>query len=185
MSLLGESAQLQAACELIKDATLQKFTIDILQRAPESFWTIPASSSGKHHPEQSNGEGGLVRHILACLYMARETFCMYSATEEEQDCVIAAIIMHDIGKAMNEPHDIVCAQALRYARGKSEDSLLLKTIAGVRWHMGKWSTGSTDCAYEERGPKRFPEDFTRIEQMVHLADYYASRKRVNLSKLDI
>lgn len=183
MSIHDEAAQLQAACQLIKNTELRLFTEGILQAVPEQFWTIAASSTGKHHPEQSNGEGGLVRHILATLYFARETFCMYSASEEEQDCVIAALLMHDIGKAMNEPHDIVAAQQLRWK--KSESPFVKAAIEGVRWHMGKWSTGSTDCQVEERGNKVFPQDFSRIEQMVHLSDYYASRKRVNLTKLEV
>ena len=149
----------------------------------DKFWTIPASSSGKYHPEQSRGEGGLVRHILGTLYFAREWFEVYSATQVEKDVVIAALILHDIGKTMHEPHDIVGAQALRW--DKSEEPMIQLAISGVRWHMGPWATGSTKCHPDEQGPRKFPEDFSRIEQIVHLSDYATSRKRVNLTKLDI
>lgn len=182
---MSEREQLMKAVDLIQDKTLRDWVENLLSVQSEAFWAISASSSDKYHPEQSRGEGGLVRHILATLYFAREFFCCFNAEQNEQDCVIAALLLHDIGKAMNEPHDIVGAQALRYAADKSEDCMILRTIAGVRWHMGSWALGSTACHKDERGSKRFPEDFSRIEQMVHLSDYAASRKRVNLTKLDL
>lgn len=180
---MTEKEQLFEAVQLIVHDELRSWVQGHLIAQPEKFWTVPASSSGKHHPEQSNGEGGLVRHILATIYFAREWFCCYSATQDEKDCVIAALILHDIGEVMNEPHDIVGAQALRWKT--TEDPMILAAIAGVRWHMGPWATGSTLCHPAERGTACFPEDFSRINQMVHLSDYAASRKRVNLTKLEI
>lgn len=181
---MTEQEMLQDEVSGIKDEALRIFVQKIMDKVPSMFWSIPASSSGKYHQEQSRGEGGLVRHVLATLYFAREFFCCYSATDEEKDCVIAALIMHDIAKAIAEPHDIVGAQFIRY-ENKGDNSLIAQAIAGVRWHMGPWATGSTQCHRDERGDKRFPEDFSRVDQMVHLSDYAASRKRVNLTKLGV
>lgn len=179
-----QTTQINMQINTILNEELRNFVKSILDKVPEKFWTIPASSSGKHHPEQSNGEGGLVRHILATLYFAREFCIVYSASEDEQDIVKASLLLHDIGKAIAEPHDIVGAQVLRWA-DKTSNPLIQATIAGVRWHMGPWSTGSTLCHKDERGFRSFPEGFTRVEQIVHLSDYAASRKRVNLTKLGV
>jgi hypothetical protein len=167
----------------IVDMDLRAFVFKALEKVPETFWEIPASSTGKHHPEQSNGPGGLVRHILAGLYFVRELCIPYSATQEEKDACVAAMILHDVGKAIAEPHDIVWATQLRWIAGKNDSWILQAAIAGVRWHMGPWSTGSTMCHNDEKGDKVFPDHFSRIEQIVHLADYAASRKRVNMTKL--
>lgn len=169
--------------DTISDGLLRDFVKEVLEnKTPDAFWTIPASSSGKHHPEQSNGEGGLVRHILAGLYFVREFCIAYSADESEKDICIASMILHDIGKAIAEPHDIVLTRQLSWMLKDNYDTYgISMTVNAVRWHMGKWSTGSTD-GYEP-GNRKFPEDFSRIEQIVHLADYAASRKRVNLTKL--
>ena len=35
------------------------------EETPDYFWTDGASSSGKYHPQFSQGEGGLVRHTKA------------------------------------------------------------------------------------------------------------------------
>jgi len=155
----------------IVDIELEEFTLTALLQAPDSYWEIPASTTSKHHPPQSNGEGGLVRHVLAGLYFIKEFCTAYSATQDECDCCIAAMVLHDVGKAIGHPHDVVWASVL------SPTNELTKTaINAVRFHMGKWST--------DIGNKTFPEDFSRIEQIVHLADYAASRKRIRLSSLD-
>lgn len=184
---MTERNQLLQSATLIKNELVSTFTLAALSNVPEKFWTIPASSTGKHHPEQSNGEGGLVRHVLATLYFARELFCCYSCTQDEQDIIYAALMLHDIGKAMDEPHDIVAATNLRwlYKDQKLVSPMILAVIDGVRWHMGKWATGATDCHEDERGSKTFPTSFTRTSMIVHLADYAASRKRVNLTKLEL
>lgn len=52
-------------CELskIKDENIKKSTEYILNLLPDYFYTMPASTSGKYHPEFSLGEKGLVRHV--------------------------------------------------------------------------------------------------------------------------
>lgn len=47
---------------LIKNVDLRKLVELSLQSAPDYFFTIPASSTGKYHPQYALGEGGLVRH---------------------------------------------------------------------------------------------------------------------------
>lgn len=180
---MTERDQLYDEINTITNEDLRNFVRIAFKKIPESFYDIAASSTGKHHPEQSNGQGGLVRHILAGLYFIREICIPYGASDEEMDCCIAAMILHDVGKAIAEPHDIVWATELRWLAGKTTSWMIAEAINGVRWHMGPWSTGSTMCHHDEKGSKKFPQDFSRIEQIVHLADYAASRKRVNLTKL--
>lgn len=171
----------------ISDEKLRIFTQMAIEQAPYAFWTIPASSTGKHHPPQSQGEGGLVRHVLAALYFGREFCIAYCLDQEQRDIITSALLLHDIGKAIAEPHDIVYATKLRrlYKKNFADNMLIDATISCVRWHMGRWSTGSSDCQYEEHGDKLFPNGFSMLEQIVHLADYAASRKRCDLTKLEI
>lgn len=181
---MSDYYQMLAEIETIQDESLRLFVTKTILKAPEKYWLIPASSSGKYHPAQSLGEGGLLRHILAALYFGREFCHAYSATEAEIDYVQAALILHDVGKAIAEPHDIVWATELRSMAKESFDTDAVRVvIQAVRNHMGVWSTGSMQCQLDERGPKRFPEDFSRVDQIVHLADFAASRKRVDLTKL--
>jgi hypothetical protein len=167
----------------INNEEIKRFVTEALKKVDRQFWLIPASSTGKYHPKQSNGKGGLVRHILAALYFAHEFFYNYPVTEDQKDVVVGALLLHDIGKSMNEPHDIVAATNLRRLANKYITDNIADLISCVRWHMGPWSTGSTMCHIDERGGKEWPQDFTMLEQIVHLSDYAASRKRVNLTKL--
>lgn len=176
---MNEQEQLYAEVELIKDEQLKVFTMAGLAITPNAFWHLPASKTGKYHPEQSLGEAGLVRHVLATIYFAKELYTCYNCTKHEKDIILSACILHDIGKAMYEPHDIVAATALRYMY-KGDYQPVFAAIYAVRWHNGKWSTGATDCERSERGEVAFPDSFTRTSQVVHIADYISSRKRVRL-----
>ena len=51
--------------ENIKNETIKKSCIDILESAPDYFFEIPASSTGKYHPQYALGSGGLIRHTKA------------------------------------------------------------------------------------------------------------------------
>ena len=71
------------------------------EAVPDYFWTDGASSSGKYHPEFSQGVGGLVRHTKAVVMFAEELLRMSSYAymrEEYKDYVIAACIIHDTAK---------------------------------------------------------------------------------------
>ena len=41
---------------------------------PDYFFEIPASSTGKYHPNYALGEGGLVRHTKVAVRIAYELF---------------------------------------------------------------------------------------------------------------
>ncbi len=184
-SHLYYSSLLFKQLELINNLAIKSFVVEALNKVPAKFHTIAASSTGKHHPSQSNGVGGLVRHILATLYFAKELFYAYDTPIPSRDIIIGALILHDIGKAMDEPHDIVATTSLRWLARSYNNTDINAVVEGVRWHMGRWATGSTDCNPLEVGQKFWPHSFTEIEQIVHLADYMASRKRVDLTRLGI
>lgn len=182
---MTEKETLMSYTDCIKHEVVKAFTVKALNDAPYIFWTIPASSSGKHHPKLAQDEAGLIRHTLAALYFGRELCIAYGLNSDECDVVKSALILHDVAKALAEPHDIVYATKLRwYAREEYDHPLVLSVIDCVRWHMGRWATGSTACQPAERGSKVYPKDFSILEQVVHLADYAASRKRIDLIKLE-
>ena len=45
---------------------------ELILDMPEYVWTIPASSSGKYHPESDLGTGGLIRHMMSVAKIADE-----------------------------------------------------------------------------------------------------------------
>ena len=61
----------------IQDRAIKKFTQEALSatynetlyKNHRNFFIDPSSSSGKHHPPEDNGEGGIVRHLLKSAFV--------------------------------------------------------------------------------------------------------------------
>ena len=71
------------------------------EKVPKYFWEIGASSTGKFHPQFSQGEGGLVRHVKAVVMFAEELLRMSSydyMPVAYNDYVIAACLILDCAK---------------------------------------------------------------------------------------
>ena len=83
----------------IKDERIRKSCEIILDMLPDYFYEIPASSTGKYHPEFSLGECGLVRHVKVATRLAKELLdnpCIGDKyTENEKDIMIFTLILHD------------------------------------------------------------------------------------------
>jgi len=50
--------------ERINDSGVKNFVKIALDNAVEQFWLCPSSSTGKYHPLEDQGEGGLIRHLI-------------------------------------------------------------------------------------------------------------------------
>lgn len=155
----------------------------LLEATPDYFWTDGASSSGKYHPQFSQGEGGLVRHTKAVVMFAEELLRMSSYAymrEEYKDYVIAACILHDTAKygideydkKAYKDHAANAAKAFKHFCDTCTDyepsEFLLNAIAA---HMGQWSTEKED------------RPFTNIDRCVHMADYMASRSFIDIPQI--
>lgn len=166
-------------CDTIGNPLIRKFTYDQLTtNTPEYFKTVPASSSGKYHPEYALGVGGLVRHTIAALmfinFMLELKFWQTGEadqaglylSDDDKDRMRSAIILHDTRKAGSSDagnkadyrdHELQARDSVNKALRQS-DSRVGDIIAA---HMGQW------------GAKK-PANLQEI--LVHLADYLASRK---------
>lgn len=54
----------------INDQKLKTFAIKLLTEAPDYFFTVPASSSGKYHPYFAREENDLVKHTRCVVFFA-------------------------------------------------------------------------------------------------------------------
>ena len=153
------------------------------EETPNYFWTDGASSSGKYHPQFSQGVGGLVRHTKAVVMFAEELLRMSSYAymkDEYKDYVIAACILHDtckygIGefdKAEYKNHAANAAKAFaEYAEQVMDYKPSEFLLNAIRSHMGQWSTEKED------------RPFTAIDRCVHMADYMASRSFIDIPQI--
>lgn len=156
--------------EKIEHPTIKKFVMDALYYyVPDSFFYIPASSSGKYHPTYSLGTGGLVRHTMAALYFAEELFPLYEGefTSRQKDYIRAALILHDTRKP-SKTHPIEVKLMLEPLRDKYA-RIFDQVIGLIESHMGQWDYFG-----------KFPTPKSSTQKFVHLCDFLASRKEVSV-----
>ncbi|HIU40540.1 MAG TPA: HD domain-containing protein [Candidatus Aphodocola excrementigallinarum] len=156
-----------------------KILIDLL---PDYFFTVPASSTGKYHPSFALGDGGLVRHTKVAVRIAKELFNDESVsgayTHNEKDLMMMALIMHDGLKSglkksqyTNFDHPLLVSNYIKENKDKltlneKEVNFLCSVIES---HMGPWNTNNYSNVV-------LPKPETRYQRFVHMCDYLASRK---------
>lgn len=174
---------------LIENQKLRNLVEKVLEAAPDYFYTMPASTTGKYHPEYSLGEGGLVRHTKAAVKIADCLLGleMYSKLKVFKDQIIAALILHDSVKkgrdgsqwtSITHPldaADLFIEVANKEQLIKTEDVELIADM--IKSHMGQWNTDRNGCEV-------LPKPETPAQKFVHQCDYLASRKFITVEELN-
>ena len=159
-----------------------KIMVDLL---PNYFFEVPASSTGKYHPEFSLGDGGLVRHTKFAVRIAHELYSDESVTgtfnQNEKDLMIFALVLHDGLKSglikeeyTKVDHPVLVANYIRDNKDKltlteNEIEFICNVIES---HMGPWNT-------DYKGNEVLPKPINKYQRFVHMCDFLASRKFLN------
>lgn len=172
----------------LENDDMKKFFKAIVKAAPEYFWSVPASSTGKYHPSYALGDGGLVRHTCAVVRFLNHTFdieCMNHWTSRERDLLRLSGMAHDmlksgtqeeyeVNKYTKHEHPLLAANMImglgtKYLP-KEEVDIMVATIAS---HMGQWNTS-------QHSSIELPKPVTKYQIALHWADYMASRKDIEV-----
>lgn len=172
----------------ISNPDIKDFVLEVFDKlTPDYFWTCPASTSGKYHPQISLGQGGLIRHTKLAVWWGIELSRAFNMGTKEIDYIIASLLLHDLRKngesldfrgypTMSDAtkrHGGVLAQMivdLNISIDQMAKDIIIQSIAG---HMGVW-TGSE---FQKDVFLNTQDSLARtINTIVHLADYAASRK---------
>lgn len=164
-----------------------KIMVDLL---PDYFFEVPASSTGKYHPEFSLGNGGLLRHSKFAAKLAYEMYNDESITgtfnQDEKDLMIFSLLLHDGLKSGLEKeeytrfdHPILMAN---YIRDNSDKLTLTKgeiefIATCIETHMGPWIT-------DYQGNEILKKPVNKYQKFVHMCDFLASRKFINTKYKD-
>ena len=175
------TAPLADLIALIQTPAIRHLVQEHLLRAPAAFWSAPASTSGKYHPAYAAGEGGLVRHTRAVAHITLHLCEMIDATATDRDLALAAALCHDSHKVLrpgeytNFLHPVIAADEMRYIAttlGHEQYTAYAHTIANaIASHMGRWNSSP-------RHRKTLPLPDSCLAELVHTADYLASRKHL-------
>jgi hypothetical protein len=171
----------------IIDKNILELTKKILIAAPKYFWKVPASSTGKYHPKLSLGDGGLVRHVKACINIAHEMFRNETVLsvffekdlkQKGKDIIIAALLLHDICKSgIGDVEEKYCSashpllvRTLCREKKIEGGSTLEYILQLIETHMGEWTKDFVTKQDILKKPS------SNAQKFVHMIDYMASRK---------
>lgn len=181
----------------IKNDDIREFAEKVLDDAPNYFFHVAASSTGKYHPQYALGDGGLMRHTKAVIRFYNHIMSIEQNsalfTEREIDLGRVACLAHDIQKSGNSEyyeeksndgknkvftvfnHPLLAAKYILNYKDKYLTEKELKFIAlAIGSHMGQWNT-------DKRNPDIvLPKPKTEMQKIVHLSDYLASRKDIDV-----
>lgn len=162
----------------------------MLSKAPDYFYEIPASSTGKYHPIINQGKGGLINHVKLTVAVARDSFKLerFAFNEKQQDLIIISVLLHDIYKCGQNPtkdeisgsktdfeHPRLAAEFIKkcneYLKTKGQaiqEEDLNCIYSCVISHMGQWN--------KKEGFEDLPKPVSPEQICVSNADYMASRR---------
>ena len=170
----------------IKDHKLVKDVKYLVSMLPDYFFEVPASSTGKYHPKYALGDGGLVRHTKSAVRMAYELLSNPiiggKYTLHEKDLMIIALILHDGLKSGKEKsqytkveHPLLATEFIKdhmdHLEMDDEDIEFICEV--ISSHMGAWNK-------DFDGNEVLPIPKTKYQSFVHMCDYLASRKFINV-----
>lgn len=168
---------------------IKEYAKKCIETIPEYFYEVPASSTGKYHPDYAcTVPLGLAKHTVALVKFLNHMFGIESISNmfssRERDLLRLAGIMHDSRKSggqedykknkyTNFDHPLQAAEVVRHVEGlpESEIEYICHVIES---HMGQWNT-------DKRNPGVvLPKPTDNAQIILHLADYLASRKDIEV-----
>ena len=169
----------------IKDDKIREDLKYLVSNLPDYFFEIEASSTGKYHPKFASGEHGLVRHTKVAVRIAYELMnnsALNNFTNREKDLIILALTLHD-GLKCGSPkekytrvdHPLLASSFIKEHKDKlslsDEDIDFVSSV--ISTHMGNWNT-------DYNGNEVLPKPKNKYQRFVHMCDFLASRKVINV-----
>lgn len=174
----------------IQNNDIREFAATLIKKLPDYIWHVGASSTGKYHPAYSLGEGGLMRHSIAVVRFLNFFFELeqYNTkfTDREMDLMRVAALVHDGRKSGEQAdyerskftrfdHPIQMANVIRSYDGKYLNHDEIEFVATcIESHMGSWNT-------DKKSSIVLPKPANVYQELIHLADYLASRKDLTMA----
>lgn len=173
----------------IKNDRIRESARALIEKVPEYFFHEAASSTGKYHPDFSQGEGWLLRHTKAAVRIAyeilsTETFGDFY-TDDEKDLMILAIILHDSVKRGNNEaytrfdHPLLASKLVKENKDltKLTEEEINLICSSIETHMGQWTK-------DYNGNEVLEKPKTKYQRFIHLCDYLSSKMFLDV-KFDV
>ena len=184
---MNKVAVFERELKYIKKDSYRNDAMYLIDALPDYFFEIPAASTGKYHPAYAQGDGGLVRHTKAAVRIAYELLenptIGNKYTADEKDLMLIGLMIHDglkLGKERNKytqfNHPLLIGEFLKENKKNlnfSDEELQFISDV-VASHMGPWTK-------DYDGNEVLPYPKTKYQNFVHMCDFLASRKVININ----
>lgn len=198
--MLNKIKEVETELNYIDASWIRELTKRIVNHIPDYFFEIPASSTGKYHPEYATGYGGLLRHVKAACKLAKDILSLESIgakfDSELRDMILAALLLHDACKSgypnqskyTMHDHPLLAADLVRdslevmLSEAELDDDTSaynnIKTYIDtvcelIESHMGEWNVNRYSKTI-------LPKPRSEAAAFVHMIDYLASRKYITV-----
>lgn len=159
---------LQSELNLIKDLTIKTFATACIDTLPK-YWRKPSAYHEGHHPKDELVEWGNLKHVKRVIKIAIMLSEIENLSTHENDLLIAATLIHDIGKygidgnadKILTNHPMLVSQMVN--KYNFDDATSNDVLTIVESHMGRWG---------------IPRPSTLLQWICHYADYIASRDSI-------
>ena len=179
----------QPILNTFENEDIKEFTAVLIDGLPDYIWRVGASSTGKYHPSYSLGDGGLMRHQLAVVrflnfFLELEQYSS-KIDNRKRDLMRVAALIHDGRKSGTQEdyekskytkfnHPMLMADIIRSYDGQYLNHEEIEFIANIiSKHMGQWNV-------DKKTGIILPKPDDLYSELVHLADYLASRKSLTM-----
>lgn len=174
----------------IKDDKIRDDLKYLVSNLPDYFFEIEASSTGKYHPKFASGKNGLVRHTKVAVRIAYELMenpAICNFTDREKDLIIMALTLHDglkcgtvKEKYTRFDHPLLASSFVKEYKDKLSlnDDDIEFICSVISTHMGNWNI-------DYNGNEVLPKPKNKYQRFVHMCDFLASRKVINVEFNDI
>lgn len=174
--------------DTFENEDIKNFAKECIETIPTYFFNVGASSTGKYHPQYALGDLGLARHTCALVRFLNHILTVdcykNDFTSRERDLLRVAGIMHDSRKSGDDEdyakskftkfeHPILAANEVRTVIGFIPEEEIELVANMIESHMGQWNT-------DKRSKTVLPTPEDKYQKLLHLADYLASRKDVEV-----
>lgn len=175
----------------IKDSNRRKDLKTLIGLLPDYFFEVAASSTGKYHPEFALGDGGLVRHTKVAVRIGYELLNNNTVgakfDDATKDLILMALTLHDGVKSgipkdkyTKFDHPLLVSKLIMENKDKVSLEIddVRKMCSMIESHMGEWT-------YDSYNKKEvLPKPRTAEQRFVHMCDFLASRKFLDVKFLD-
>ena len=183
---MNKVAVFEKELKYINNESFKNDLMYLIDSLPDYFFEVAAASTGKYHPKYAQGEGGLVRHTKAAVKIAYELLADPAIgnkyTNDEKDLMLISLLLHDglkLGKEQSKytkfDHPLLVGEFIKENKANlnfsdEEINFLNDAIAS---HMGPWTK-------DYDGNEVLPYPKTKYQNFVHMCDYLASKKFLNV-----